>query len=415
MLLVAVTVFSLCILFFNPSGVGVFSVALISFLLWKGGREKQVVNPYHLFLVTPVSLLFYNSGVSEFYLPPLSGNVQLLIVAGNASFLVGLSLVSSPPGTTTIQAAPRYSFSAILFLGIFPHILAVLRTGLPLLSADVDAARASYAIPFFGQFALFLPITILIAFERRNINLIILATFLNFFFSIMTVSKFSILFTTLFFLYSYARYDGKSLFKIRPWQIGFAVLFLVPIMFEFVFASRIGNDQSIYQWRQELNFSWKPLDTFGDFTYLPYIYLTSSWSNFSYLFEVQPEWTYGARALHSIAAVFQLDSFLEIPQREIRHFAFNTHAYLADFYLDFDIFGIIFAPFVLGLIVKRVYVSSQKSTCTMKIGIWLGFAFATFNLSFSNHFTGVGYPVTMFVLFTAYRYVRKFVASLPRN
>lgn len=415
MALLVVTILAVFFWVVNPSLVGGFSVLLIVFLMWLGKREPLAVNPYYLFVSTPFSLLLYSDSVSKVFLPSMDTYVQFLIVIGNFSFLAGLISGKSVSLARQTAAGPKYSFYLILFLGLFPHILGFLVAGFPLFSSDVTATRATYAIPFFGQFGVFLPVAIIIAFQRRSVPLIVLSVALNLFLSVMTVSKFFILFSFLFFLYAYIRFDGKSLFKFRPWQLVAVGFISIPFMFAFVFSARDTNSQSIYAWRQELRFGSSFLDQFGDFTYLPYMYLTSPWSNFAYLAEVPTNLSYGARSLHSIAAVFQFDSLFDYPPPEVRNEVFNTHSYISVFYLDFGIFGVLIMPFVLGLMVKWAYVRSQASFDALTAGIWVAFAFATFNLFFSNHFTGTGYPVVALVLFTSYRFVRKFTVGSQRN
>ena len=111
--------------------------------------------------------------------------------------------------------------------------------------------------------------------------------------------------------------------------------------------------------------------------------------------------------MSALASVFQVDHLFDFPAREVRFSAFNTHAYLSDFYLDFGVVGAIVMPFFLGCLVKWSYVASEKSNDVMVISIWICFAFGTLNLFFSNHFTGVGYPVVAVVLFSSYRWFRQ--------
>jgi len=400
---------------FNPSFVGASSVVLIVILVWLGRREPVIDNPYFLFLVTPISLLMYSDRVSAQFLPPMDGVVQFWIAVGNFSFLAGLLFIKSVSPSVTPARGGDYSYVAILTLGLIPHILGVLNAGFPILSSDVNGARNAYTLPIIGQFSVFLPLTILIAFQRKNVKLIMYSVVLNVFLSVMMASKFSILYTFLFFLYAYARYDGRALFGWRPFHLVMIGVVIIPFIFEFIFSAREAGVQSDYYWRQQVNFKYGALDRFGDFTYLPYMYLTTPWSNLSYLFELEPYLTYGARSIHSLLSVFQLDELVSLPPLKVRNQVFNTHAYLADFFVDFGVFGVVLLSFVLGAIVKWVYVGSLKSSDALIGGVWVSFAFATFNLFFSNHFTGVGYPVVTLVLFSAYRLVHRVLIGAARN
>lgn len=415
MTLIASTILALLAVAYNPSMMGAAAAFLIVILVGLGRREKEVINPYYLFLSTPISLLLYSDTVSQIFLPPIEEEVQLIIVGAIFAYLAGLLSYGGVGRTFKAKPSLAYHFYIILGFGIIPHLAGAVTNGFPLLAGDVNASRENYFLPVIGQFTVFLPVAMLIAFRRKDRSLIILSVALNAFLSAMVVSRFSIMFSALFFFYGYFRYDGKSSLGIRPSHLVAAAAISIPFLFEAIFAARESASQTAYAWRRELEFGSVFLNTYGDYTYLPYIYLTAPWSNFSYLFEVRTEMTYGARSIYSIASFLQIEQFLNFEPRVVRNATFNTHAFPADFYLDFGVLGVVLLSFLLGFLVKWSYIAAQKSSDVLQEAIWMSFAFASFMLFFSNHFTGLSYPLISLVLFSVYRFVRRLARARPQH
>ena len=71
--------------------------------------------------------------------------------------------------------------------------------------------------------------------------------------------------------------------------------------------------------------------------------------------------------------------------------------------------------FLLGFLVKWSYIAAQKSSDVLQEAIWMSFAFASFMLFFSNHFTGLSYPLISLVLFSVYRFVRRLARARPQH
>lgn len=408
MTLLVSTIFAALALAINPSIVGAGAAALMIILVWLGQRESQKINPYYLFLSTPVSLLLYSGSVSRIYLPPIGEGIQLLIIGAIFSYLAGLLFVKGGGRKSKANQSPSYSFYLILCLGLIPYFGGIATTGIPLLASDVNAARLAFFLPIIGQFTIFLPVTMLIAFKRQDRFLIVFSFTLNAVLSAIVVSRFSIAFSAIFFLYGYFRYNGRGLFGVRPVHLIVAAGLAIPILFEAVFAARESGSQAVYAWQREIEFGSAVLNNYADYTFLPYIYLTSPWSNFAYLFEVPVESSNGARSIYSIASFLQIEGFLNQEPRPVRNGSFNTHAFPSDFFLDFGVGGVILLSFFMGALVKWTYVVAQRSSDVLQEAIWVSFGLASFLLFFSNHFTNLSYPLISLALFEFYRRVRQF-------
>ena len=412
MILLGTIVLALVALLLNPSVLGFSAALAFVCLIALGRKEREAINPYYLFALTPFSLLLYSDSVSSVFLPKIALEAQLNIMLAIYSYLGGLMTIRWKGCDVQRSSTKAYSFTVVLMIGLAPHFLGLMAAGIPILASDVNAAKESYVLPIIGQFSIFLPITMLIAFHRQNRTLILVSVTLSAFFSIISASKFYILFNALFFISAYIKYGGRDIFVIRPIYFLIAAVAAVPFLFEAVFAARDATNQLDFFWRQEVVFQSQFLDQVGDYTYLPYLYLTTPWSNFSYVVELEPEFSFGSRTVFSLASVFQLDDLLNISPRPIRMPQFNTHAYLTDFYLDFGLAGVILLSYLLGVLVKWSYLKALKQTDVMSDGIWISIGFASFLLFFSNHFTGQSYPVLSVLVFGAYRLISR---SLKRR
>lgn len=408
-MLFAIAILSIFLLIINLSVMSAACTVLVFLLLWMARKERNPINPYILFLTTPISLLLYTDTLNQQYLPGIQMTTQLLIVGGIYSYLLGLLMLrkrslSPTPGQLFIP-----SFWSILAIGLLPHVLGILVAGIPILANDVNAARQSYVIPIIGQFTIFLPLSMLIAFRNKNRFMVLISAVLSIFLSFGVASKFTITLTFLFLIFAYYRYDGRKMFRIRPIYLSLIAVVSVPFLFESIFSVREDVKQLNTKWREEIVFNSSLLETYGDYTYLPFLYLTTPWSNFSYIIEEDLEATYGARTIHPIASIFQLDGLLDIEQRPVRMSAFNTHAYLSDFYLDFGPFGVFLLSFLLGLLVKWSYLRMLRTPDVLNEGAWIAIGFASLMLFFSNHFTGLTYPILALILFNSYRRLGKSV------
>lgn len=405
---------SVLILTLNPTVVGAGATVLIVTLVWLGKRESQPINPYVLFLTTPISLILYSESISPVFLPKMNLEVQFVIILGMFSYLAGLLTLSGNTLPGAVRKSRNYSFSTFLILGLTPHLLGIAREGIPALMIDSNLARSKYLLPVIGQLILFLPLTILVAFKDNSRKKIVISIAVNLIGSILLMSKFSIFLFLIFLAVGFIRYQGIRLFP-HPKVLVILTLMLVPVIFNYIFELRDENEQSIYFWRNNISFSISLLDDYGDYLYLPYIYLTSPWSNFTYIYDITNHFDFGTRSMYGILSFFQLESFVAHAEREIRTLPFNTHAYLTDFYLDFGLFGIFSLSYVLGVMVMQIYVKATRSKDLMDEAIWIIFGFASTMLFFNNHFTNLSYPFISILFFVGYRFVSAQFVRLVRQ
>lgn len=407
----------LVILAINPTIAGTGAAMLIIILVWFGQREKKILNPYFLFLPTPISLILYSEAVSPVFLPKMNQEVQLVIILGIFSYLAGLLMIRTKHRTSGSRRPRDYSFYVFLILGLVPHLIGIATAGIPLFASDVNIAREQYLAPLIGQLIIFLPVTVLIAFKEGSRKKVIIALAANIAGAAFMVSKFALFFFLIFLIFGFVRYRGDKLLPIRAGAVAFALLIVTPLIFEATFSARDSAAQVEYFWRNNISFGMKIVDEYGDYIYLPYMYLTAPWSNFAYIYDITSNFDYGARSVYAVASFLQVESLLPFEPRGVRRLPFNTHAYLSDFYLDFGLAGIVALSYLLGLLVKWAYISAAKSGDLLDEAVWITIGFASMMLFFSNHFTTLSYPLVSLLAFKSYqgfgratKYVRR-----PRN
>ena len=184
---------------------------------------------------------------------------------------------------------------------------------------------------------------------------------------------------------------------------GLVLIFLIIFTpFIFVFTAYSSNDlYIIYYWESQVDFGNSLIESLGNGVTLPYLYATTSWSNFTWAIESEMPYTLGARSFYSFSSVFQFDGYLAEPP--IYSFPFNTHAYLTDYYLDFGPIGIIIFPFLMGMLLKHAYLLKCSSDDIFDKAIYIFLAYPALLLFFSNHYTEQSYPLVAFILLNIFK------------
>jgi hypothetical protein len=390
----------------NPGLVSALSGVVFLILLRLGGMERSLFNPFYLFSITPLSLMIYNPEISPHFLTPINFEVGGITFLGLSLFILGLYLVKPKPKDAAPNGFENQHFWVFLLIGTIPHIIGIMIAGLPIIAqGSVDLQRVAYAIPIISQFSIFLPLSIICAFQQKKTYKILLSISLSLFFAIIIVSKFSILLSLSFIIFSVVKYGGRHYISSMIRVSFLAMPLILILLFSKVYDLRGEQEQSETKWRQQISTEVDFIETYGDFVYLPYLYATSPWSNLAHTIEVQENYTYGLTSIRPFISLLQLDDFYQLDQKPIFQWPMNTHAFIADFYRDFGFIGVMLLSLLLGVFVKRIYLNAESVNDTLHDGLWVVVGFATLMMFFSNHFTSVGYPLTTFVLFAFYRYM----------
>ena len=390
--------------FINPSLSCFIGLVFSFWLLYLGKKAPTVINPYYLFLSTPMSLMLYNYKYSEFFLSPLVGKTLVVITLAILFFIFGLY---SYKHKRKIKIKDDVSFWTIFILGVLPFLIGIIKVGIPILSDNPDLIKARFFIPIIGQFTVFLFLSMIIAFKRKSRILIYLSLIANVIFNILLVTKFSMGLLGILLIFCILKYSDIRFTKKLTFIL---TLILIPsVLFLFsLFGSIRNSTNTEYHWQSEIKFENLFLDKQGSILYAPYFYLVSPWTNVDYNIQQSNGKDHSRLlTLNPIISVLQLDQYFKKEEKLIKNQPWNTHTFLIDFYLDFGVLGVLFLPFFLGRAVKYIYNNSIYRQNTIDDMLWVYFAFATFMMFFSNHFTSVGYPITSLVILSSFRFIYK--------
>ena len=289
-------------------------------------------------------------------------------------------------------------FWVVLFLGFIPHIMGFMKVGIPILNQnELGEARDNYLPGGLSYLIFFLPLAITIAFSIKNKKLIILSIVLNAVISLVRVSKFDLLVVIIFLLFSYLKYGEKKSSSIRKYLIFISVFMGIPFIFDWFYSLRF-QQESV-----NANFQLSTTsisESLSGAISLPYLYFTTAWSNLTQTVLSVTEFNYGAYTFFPFFSAIQLDDLIsKVSSKVIYRHPFNTYAFLTDFYMDFGILGVIVIPFLIGLLVFYSYKKSLVASNPIKDGQFIILAIPTLMLFFSNHFTSVGYPFIVYILY----------------
>lgn len=368
-----------------------------------GIKKQNIFNPYFLFSITLLSLTFYNPKFSSF-LMNIPYDVYLLIFFGITSFLIGLITVDKigkkkkQSEVANIQTMNKKLFWIALVIGLIPHIIGINKVGIPLFNPNnLTELRSNYLPAGLSYLIFFLPLTITIAFANKNNKLISLSVMLNLFFSVIMVSKFDIAVFIFFFLFSYLKYGTKKLTTFKKHFIFIGILAVIPYIFAWSYSLRNQTEAVNSKFLLSNTFF---SQEFSNAISLPYFYFTTAWSNFAQTILSVQEFNYGAYTFYPFFSALQIEDLISyVSSKTIYIHPFNTFSFLTDYYMDFGIIGLIICPFLLGILVFHSYKKSIMATNPIIDGQFIILALPTLLLFFSNHFTSVGYPFIVYILY----------------
>ena len=362
-------------IFFDKITVLAFIIALI--LL--GSKERAFVNPYYLFVLTPFSLLIYNNVIDR-YMLDLTHNTYLLAIINIMAFIVALSLgpVIKIKKTYKSKSDSKWSLRLKIFV-LF------------------SLSFVGFFVPFLHSiFWLFSIPAIVIALKSKEIKLVLVVLGYILFVASISLSKTALLLYILTFVVSLNKYYVFS-GKRAIWLKVFSVCGIVFLIYAFSFANK---DRGLYDAEEGLEYfgreghSWE----FDATLFLPYMYLTTPWTNLQYVTESQDSRTYGLWVIKPFVNYFQLDESFEREYTITPYSNFNTFTFISVGFKDFGFWFSTLSSLMLGFFVKKVYVRYLVSFSPFDTATYAIFALATVQMFFSNHFFMVSYPFTMLIV-----------------
>lgn len=347
-----------------------------------GIQEDRIVNPYFLFLLTPLTLLMYMD-LGGMYFVKLEVKTWNLAIINMSAFILALrytpDIIMKSQQYGIIEGKSAYKHMFVLY---------------------VLSWLAPFSGPFSSVLSLLSGVVITLAFSTKNKTVIALYTVLVLFnIAVGVASKSGILSILLAYLISYEHYYiTTSKQKVKVLLLSLCAVLLMIFAFSFANKDRgsyNADDGLSYYSRNGLQWNYDAS------LFLPYMYLETPWINLQYVTETQDTRTYGLWAVKPILGyiglrdnnVYDLEPFS----------SFNTFTFISCQFKDFGYYGSILLSFFLGIFVKKIFSYSNQGSSPFIIGAFVLVAQATLEMFFSNHFFMESYPFTICIMMWLYQ------------
>lgn len=388
-------------------------LCILLYLVWKGTKEKYLINPLFLFCILPISLLVYYPGISPRYLSNLNAMSWLLIVWNIFALVLGFYLTKSCSGFNVKVGRMTYKiydnikavnllkihFLIALFLGSLPTIYGLITGFGALISGDIYSLRNYfYAFPAASIIKFLQYFAIACAFKLKKKRYIALGILAQCATILMTFDKMGILLFAMTVGICWLKYYKISYVKI----CSFAIVFIVVMLWGFAFYDSIRSTISESMTDVLINrgdLFWHGPKALA----MPYMYLVQGWNNVQYVLETQATHTWGLWFLNPI--LHYIPFKLDIEKELIATSFFNTFTYVGVQFKDFGILGSGLVSAFLGWWIKKIYTLFLQNDSPISACIYALNATAVFQMFFSNHFFTQLYPFTMCLILLIYEFV----------
>ena len=381
-----------------------YLVSLIfSYCFYKGTEENSIVNPYLLFSLTPLSLMIYSQKVSDYFLLKLKPETWTIAILNMFVFLVGISIAlkakvrignySLFKGKNFIidELDKDYSVQGIILfmLGQIPKVLSIFNISLPgeqflsilqfLGIAVIFKSGRKYVAYFMS--IIFITLSILTYFNKTDFLML------------------SILFIVCIESEIYTK-KGKNK------MIFFIVLISITMVFiVFPLKDYLARGESLSNFfKSDKNYLANQfidrVEWHGNINFLmPYIYMTTNWTNLQYVLDNFTQHTNGLWFIKPLLGYLQLaDKISAYNMLTPYRFAFNTYSFIAVQFLDFGFIFSVVPSLILGLFSGIIYKRYRDYPDSFNCACYALTSVAVFEMFFSNHFFTQSYPFTVIIV-----------------
>lgn len=391
---------SICIIFlcsfvgivFNSLAACRMSIIVLTVVcIYRGIQEKQLLNPYFLFVLTPISLMIYVN-LSNNYMVDLTTSTWILAIINMGAFLIAFELTGVYKkldrciGFSSDKALILNTY-ILLFLGFSPSLFQMF---------------LGKMMPLASVFSLFSTPAVVCAMKSKNKKVIVsvLATFA--FSWIGYVSKSSVLSLIIAVLISYEKYFAITK-KQKKKLLMFSILSVIVMIAAFSFANQDRGSSTarevVAYYSKYGGITWDKHDAL----LMPYLYLTTPWANLQYVTETQSGLTYGLWLLKPILGYLQIDKIFGHLYELKAYSNFNTFTYIAYCFKDFGYWGSIISSMFLGFFSKKVYSRYQISRSPLDVACYVLVGQSIFQMFFSNEFYTQSFPFTIVIIMGIYK------------
>lgn len=377
----------------------VVSCVLFLWCIYMGRKETYILNPFWLFSITPLSLLFYNDNVSRIYLQKLTsktwGLAILNIIAFSMTLFISLKIMRRKKGIIANEQPDKIAYlkqNSVIMMGIsFIPVLYRMLFGKVMLFTSVISLCVYVSIIMGIKTK-----------EKRWIIGILLIAALRFLFAFNKTELVFFLIVIVTGIEKYYELSSKSKIKIL---LGLVVSALFMLFVAFPLKTYVQdnggnivdfftkNVKVVYDYGQRIDWSGPEV------LKMPYMYLVTAWNNVQYVLETQNTRTYGLWFVKPILGYFQLSGIFDSLYELKPYSSFNTYTYITVLFKDFGYFGSAIGSVFLGWFVAKMYYWYTVSQDSWKVSCYSLTAIAVFEMFFSNHFFGLSYPFTIVLLY----------------
>lgn len=374
--------------------------------IYQGSKEPTLFNPYFLFSITPLSLMIYSDKISTVYLQTLTVKTWMFIALNMICFLAALTLTKKKR-VKAIQSVKNQDYPInVNWLNTNAWIL----TLLGMLPSWYQVLTKN-ALPMAYIFDMCLYAGNLCALKTKVKKCYIPILLLSLSRFVFQFNKSMFLMLGIVIIIGIERYYLTTIESKRKLILCVLAAGAFMVFIAFPLKSAMANGTGFFDFFSgEIDYGG---DYYGDriewngpaVLELPYMYMTTGWTNLQYVMETQNTQTYGLWFLKPLLGYFQLDGLFENQYALEPFSSFNTFTYLAVLFKDFGYYGSVFLSAFLGWFVKRVYVRSLETTDALNLTCYALTAQAVLEMFFSNHFFGISYPFTVIIALMIYRVV----------
>jgi len=371
------------------------------FCVYRGTKEKVFMNPFMLFVLTPVSLLIYNHNVNTYYLLALEKKIYIMAIYNMLAFLIVLNHKIIPDKGNTISDnimfMEKYSRWGIRFviISFLPDIFALF-------------FHSSMPLGAFFSILLYLGITFAMKSEIRRTKvttyiLLVIKLLLSFNKTVVLLAVITIMcaITT-----GTGSNNNKKMKYILPLVLIMSYFFIIyafPLKTYFRLYgsfSGLNSIDELYSITDDLYENYSDNWSFDSSLFIPYMSLITPWTNLNYVINTQPGHSYGLWIIKPILGFLQINtSNIEAYKLQPMHGSFNTFGFLTVQYKDFGKYGAIMITALLAIFVSYSYNSYVKKQWNpIIIAEYSLVACAVFEMFYSNHFFSQGYTQAGYIV-----------------
>lgn len=368
------------------------SVLLILCVIIRHGiKEESPVNPYFLFALTPITLLIYVN-IGDTYMTDLTHRTWLLGIINMSVFVIALLLTKPVKEKSSYNI--KQTTSSLTFHTVILFAISFLGNLIPAL----ESVFWICAVP-----------AMVCAILSKKVGLFVLAgIYLLISFSSGSISKLFMLMLAMTFLVSYDKYYAvtkKSKRSVFLVMIAGVLLMLVAFSFANKDRGNYDADEGVSRYSAQ-GITW----TGAARLFMPYMYLTNSWTNLQYVTETQDTRTYGLWLAKPILGYLQIDDSLGPVYSLDSYSSFNTFGFITCGFKDFGYWLSVLSAIFLGFFVRKIYSRYLISRSPFDTACYVLVGLATLEMFFSNHFFMQSYPFTVVIIMWLYKYfVSRFV------